>query len=264
MNINTNSSYSNLFMKKKELATSKERSKPKNIKKTQNNSNSYINQSEQELYENPNYLNYNTVQNDYDNAELFDHQHKQFQQHLQNKNIPPQYPVNGNPKEIRHINYNQNNLRAKSSNSESMDLSNLSQDRVLSPKSHYKFNNSLLQKCASSDKIKSAKAIQKSRHNSSIESGTTSVNPYLQRRHVETLDRMNKIRNENLKKEQEQMRKKPQISKNSKKIVEKLVNNDQNVFDRLTSKVHDRKKAEEINKIEEIHKISHKPKVYYI
>ena len=61
----------------------------------------------------------------------------------------------------------------------------------------------------------------------------SSVSNYLDKRHQQTQEKMNKIKMDKIKKETEELKPFPQISENSKKIVETL-NQGGNVVDRLT------------------------------
>ena len=61
-----------------------------------------------------------------------------------------------------------------------------------------------------------------------------------------------KIKNEKILDEIKEVKDRPRISSNSKKIVENLGNKNANVFDRLTSKANNRKKEMEMIKLEEM------------
>lgn len=92
----------------------------------------------------------------------------------------------------------------------------------------------------------------------------TSVSDYLQRRHNQSQQKIMKIKNEKMMEEIKELRDKPRISANSRKILENNRGSDpsENVFDRLTNKSYDRKKALELKKLEEINnKNTEKPKV---
>ena len=77
---------------------------------------------------------------------------------------------------------------------------------------------------------------------------TSSVNQYLDRRHYETQEKISNMRSEQIKTEYMELREKPQISKNSMIIAEKL--GDKNVFQRLTCNSRIRRREEELKSIE--------------
>lgn len=202
-------------------------------------------------------------------------------------------------------NYNSGNKKtALDSHTNSHDLNNLSQDRILSPKSNYKFTNNILERCKSQEKLRTVskdKNLEKENQNlnyldssrnsqkrnsltnSRIDNSQrgisqerrkndsfntqesqnfTSVDYYLQRRHTEAQEKLQRLKTEKMKKEEAELRDRPKISKNSKKIVQSLVQSNANVIDRLTSGLYNRKKAEKMNQIEEINRKSHeKPKI---
>jgi hypothetical protein len=138
---------------------------------------------------------------------------------------------------------------------------NIIQDRMLSPKTNYNFNNDFINK--SITQIESGAPSEKSRKSSFAESGQSSVHLYLQRRHTEAQQKLLKIKSEKMKQETQEVRDRPSISKNSQKIAKKLSSN-QNVVERLTNKRNDTKKQEEISKIYEINnKCQNKPIVCY-
>ena len=234
-----NKSYSDIFLKKKDINRSTSRDKRAKI---QNINNKYSKQ--ETFYENSNYCQTQQVQDASTSPNLF--------------NLPT--PKN-------------NTRKINSSNSNSIDLSHLSQEKILSPKTNYKFENNILSRCKSASKLnssiktsKNCAASKKTNESTcTIESScATSVNPYFQRRHTEAQEKLMRLKNEQIKKETQHIRDRPQISKNSKKIVENLIRNDGRknsglVFDRLTSKIHERKRTEEIHNIDELHKFSNKP-----
>ncbi len=177
---------------------------------------------------------------------------------------------------------------------------NLSYDRILTPKSNYNFNNkfnprpnnartinsrdSSVERNNKSRKsnyktLKNAVSLSKEKKNSqSIRSkqssfdnsvskinNQSSVNNYLTRRHQETQQKLMKIKNENVLQELKEVKDRPIISHNSRKILESKGHAKTNVFDRLTSKSHNRKKEMEIKKLEEMNnKNTLKPKVFFI
>ncbi len=214
----------------------------------------------------------------------------------------PQTSKNSNKPAVSTFhNYNRNNTSSnknksgQNSNSNSIDLINLSQDKTLSPKSNFKFSNNLLNRCKSTErlqtvnkeearKIKNINNIKSlnninslnrdSSRNNSMEKkknesfstldsqNFTSVDLYLQRRHTEAQEKLQRLKLEKMNKEEAELRDRPKISKNSQKIVENLVKSNGNVFERLTSGSHSRKKTESMNKIEEINcKNFDKPKI---
>jgi len=174
---------------------------------------------------------------------------------------------------------------------------NLSYDRTLTPKTKFNFVNksipnkqnsrtinsrdNSIERNSRSQKsnyktLKNAVSLKKEKRNSAtIKSkkssfdnslhninNQTSVNFYLVRRHQETQQRLMKIKNDNITQELKEIKDRPKISDNSKKIIEKSVHSKVNVFDRLTSKSHNRKKELEIKKLEKMNnKNTLKPKV---
>jgi hypothetical protein len=152
----------------------------------------------------------------------------------------------------------------KKQREKSFDLTRIQQDKCLSPKSNFKFDNELLSRCASSDKLSwDGKSIK----SGSVEddTGYSSVHYYLQRRHTEAQSKLLRLKEEQLRKENEHMRDRPKISKNSKRIVDNLRENRMNVFDRLTSPHHQSKKMEEITNLKELNdKTVGKPKVKFM
>ncbi len=139
---------------------------------------------------------------------------------------------------------------------------NIINNRILSPKTNYNFQNEFMNK--SINQIESVAHSEKSRKSSFAESGQSSVHLYLQRRHTEAQQKLLKLKSEKIKRESEEIKDRPTISKKSQKIAEKLSSN-QNVVDRLTNKRNETKKQEEISKIFEINNKSQtKPTVYPI
>lgn len=139
-------------------------------------------------------------------------------------------------------NFNNNSMAKNISNPDSFEMSNISHDKVLSPKSDYKFNNPLYKQPSTQKVVKNKRSISSSSKNSQC--GQTSVEMYMQRRHSQTLQKLQTIKNDLLDKETQHLQDKPKISKQSKKIVERLVQNNQNVVERLTSSKHSRKREE--------------------
>ena len=88
----------------------------------------------------------------------------------------------------------------------------------------------------------------------------SSVNHYLERRHFETQEKISILRTEQMNTEQMELREKPQLSKNSLLLAEKLGR--RNVFDRLTNNSQNQKNNEELIKIEKINsKVQEKPTI---
>ncbi len=92
------------------------------------------------------------------------------------------------------------------------------------------------------DNLNKSTLLNTSKHSSS------SVSYYLDRRHVETMEKINYMRSEQLKTEYGELREKPQLSKNSLVIAQRLGNS--NVFDRLTNGSQGRRKKDELKIIE--------------
>jgi hypothetical protein len=175
---------------------------------------------------------------------------------------------------------------------------NLSYDRILTPKTKFNFDNksipnkqnsrtinsrdNSIERNSRSQKsnyktLKNAVSLKKEKRNSATIklkkssfdnslhyiNDQTSVNFYLVRRHQETQQKLMKIKNDNITQELKEIKDRPKISDNSKKIIEKSVHSKVNVFDRLTSKSHNRKKELEIKKLERMNnKNTLKPKVF--
>ena len=97
----------------------------------------------------------------------------------------------------------------------------------------------------------------------------STINHYLDRRHHQTQERLKKLQEEKEKGEVKELQKKPKISKNSQMIIDRLMtsntpnsNTQADVYDRLSSGKHNRKKKEDINLIENINnKNTSKPQI---
>ncbi len=196
-----------------------------------------------------------------------------------NTQIPPTYPLGRRiPINDKPMNIQQSGIMQRLSNrsqNNSIELSQLSRR----DKPRNIINNTPLDKSNNAhyrNLINRSKSVEKLRTNprernsnsknsrqsknksiSSIHSSDshvmyTSVDMYLQRRHTETQQKLKKLKEEKINKEFEELRDRPQISKKSKMIVDRLITNKQNVFDRLTSKCDQRKKTENLYKIQEI------------
>lgn len=249
LNNSGNNSYFDLYVQRKERESSQERPKSKSKGKV-------VNSKRKNLIKDEN--NKNSVKN------------TSINENKSTDVIPPTYPNSNNFNTILTRAPSATNLRSGSPYS-GLNSIDLSLNRNLSPKSDFKFNNQLLIKSKSTAKIKTIKSKDKSTNDKNNDSLYTldsqacfsSVNGYFQRRHAEAQDKLQKLKTEQMKKENEEIRDRPAISKNSKKIVEKLINNNtKNVFDRLTSKANERKKTEEIKKIEETTtKVKDKPSI---
>ena len=230
----TNGSYSNIFLKKKEKLIAKNGG-------MNENSLSYIRTNES-------------------GDDKINEDRRQNKREYKFTSKKP--PTSNNSKE-RNVNNTKFFYKAKSNNSSSDYISNISQEKYLSPKTNYNFQNEYVIKDYSkpSDSINSEKSIKSSFN----ETGQTSVHLYLQRRHTESQQKLLRLKNEQIQREKSEVKDRPTISKNSKKIVERLVNNKMDVFDRLTSKKNEVKKQEEISKIIEItNKHTNKPNVNLI
>jgi hypothetical protein len=183
-------------------------------------------------------------------------------------NIPPIYPQstkNSNSKLINN-NYITNKKSLKNSKKENVDFHNLSGEKILSPKSNFKFQNEFLSRSKSSEKLKKDvtynRRVLNNDSSKTLDVNFSSVELYLRRRHTEAQNKLQRLKHENLKKEEEELRDRPKISKNSKRIVENLVKSSCNVVERLTSKAHNRKKSEKLNQLEEVNnKMREKPKI---
>ncbi len=177
-------------------------------------------------------------------------------------------------------------------------INNLSYDRILTPKSNYNFSNKFNTnkqnsrtidsrnntegmncslKKSNFNTLKNAVSLNKENRNnkkriSSRQSSfdkslnknnnQTSVNNYLVRRHQEAQNKLMKIKNDNIIQEFKEIKDRPLISENSKKILENNCHSKINVFDRLTSKSHNRKKETELKKLDEMNnRNTLKPKV---
>jgi hypothetical protein len=89
---------------------------------------------------------------------------------------------------------------------------------------------------------------------------------YLERRHLEEMERLNHLRYEKMVKENQEVRDRPIISENSKFMASRKIayQGAGSVFDRLTDKTQLRRKQEEINFLNKIiydEKFKHKPKI---
>jgi hypothetical protein len=104
------------------------------------------------------------------------------------------------------------------------------------------------------DNLNRSTLLNTSKHSAS------SVSYYLDRRHMETMEKVNYMRSEQLKTEYGELREKPQLSKNSLVIAQRLGNS--NVFDRLTNGSQGRRKKDELKIIERnISKNFEKPRI---
>jgi hypothetical protein len=170
---------------------------------------------------------------------------------------------NGNDENIQHY-YNtasKSRVPTKQFTYNQIDnIESIDYDRRLSPKQNYKFKKAALSRCQSQDKYS-----VNNRSIYSTESGyNSSVHYYMQRRHNETQAKLQKLRNEREDKELGEVRDRPHISRNSRKIVEEHMNNNMNVVERLTSPYYQRKKEEEASKILDMsNKNTNKPQVSY-
>jgi hypothetical protein len=129
---------------------------------------------------------------------------------------------------------------------------NIDEDRRLSPKAHYKFKKDVIKRCQSKDNLSAY----------SVNSGYSSVNNYLERRHTESQNRLQRIKDDKIDRELGELKDRPTISRNSKNMMTGHIDNPMHVVDRLTSKYYDRKKKEEVSKIHDLSNMnSNKPQV---
>ncbi len=155
----------------------------------------------------------------------------------------------------RNLSYNMNNHH--------VNISALMQDRILTPKSNFKFQTytnsvnkntrnvskttknressnkafSNVKKTPSTEKIKYNNLLNNDKSYNNLNNSKGSIGGYLEMRHSETIEKINKMKYDKLVQETKELRNRPHISKNSQVIIEKLVENrPNNVFDRLSTK----------------------------
>jgi len=151
------------------------------------------------------------------------------------------------------------NNRTQSRNS-SKDSSYLNSLNSQKPQNYKTLKNAVN---LSKEKIRSKNSSFEKNKNLNPANSQTSVNEYLQRRHFESQEKLNQIKNNKFRDEVKELKDRPSISNNSKKIAENIGNKNMNVFDRLTSNIHNNKKEMEIKKLDEIYNHnSNKPKVF--
>lgn len=129
---------------------------------------------------------------------------------------------------------------------------NHSSDKIINTP---KRDTTMVSKCKSVDKLSK---VSRKGSISTLDPNETSVNHYLQRRHTEAQEKLMKLKLEKQKKEILELRDRPKISENSKRIVERITNG-VNVYDRLTNKNNQRRKDEEIRRLETLTKPVSKP-----
>jgi len=203
------------------------------------------------IHENNNFEQDNENNNNYVNTPLFN-----------NNNISPKINYKfDNKYVINQMKYKKTNTNT---NSNSNNLRNTSRDYSnlqlqINPISNYHSINS------NKNNSNNKKIVSK---NSSFEKSInplinqSSINEYMQKRHFDSQQKMEHIKNDLLRKELKELKDRPSISYNSKKIAEKIGNSQINVFDRLTNKSHLIKRENEIKKLEEMSNQNfEKPKV---
>jgi hypothetical protein len=152
-----------------------------------------------------------------------------------------------------------------------LNLSESMQNRILSPKTNYRFvsyaggltsknktDNKGNSSCKSIDirsrtpkykkftrEVKKSPSIEKIKYNSilnkdksynNLNTSKGSISGYLDQRHNDTVEKINKMKYEKLVEETRELRSTPKLSKTSMKIIDRLVDIKQNnVFDRLSS-----------------------------
>ena len=113
-----------------------------------------------------------------------------------------------------------------------------------------KYNYSLKNFSTSNLNITNFNKKNKNKRNNSNTSIYTSNYSYWEKRNQETKNKLNDIKNEEIKKKKSECRTRPIICKKSNEIAKKLLNNE-NVFDRLTNGNSQRKHNEKVKKIAE-------------
>ena len=261
--------------------------------------------------------NFNTLPNhdrSYDGIPTYNNNYN-YNSYVNRSNIINQKQAH-NSSNLQNQQNNQNQLnqsgskRNLSQNVNIINLQDLMQNRVLSPKTHYRFKNNYTNTTTnkSQNKTPTSKTKYKSRSrtpknissnkspnkaNKTINFSTKkspsvekrdkvkynnrllnksrdkdhnnskgSIGGYLDMRHSETIEKINKLKYEKLLEETKELRFHPKLSKNSKIIIDKLVDTKANVFDRLAhGRYHSRKKSEEKMKLEEINQQNTKPAI---
>ena len=89
----------------------------------------------------------------------------------------------------------------------------------------------------------------------------SSNNIYWEKREEETKNKINEIKKEKKNKIEKESKNKPEINKRSNYIANKLINNNENVFDRLTNGNFERKYSEKIKNISESLKQNKNPNI---
>jgi hypothetical protein len=153
-----------MFIRKKEKIPS-QRSVSKEKNSSVENRNNRVNISGQNFIPNqrsiPNSKN-NFNSNDYTVCSLSSFNTGTSNTNFNNVVMPPAYPskisrVASSPFQNynRNLNTSINNKKsARDSNAISFDLNNLSQDKILSPKTNYKFTNNIIERCKSQEKLR--------------------------------------------------------------------------------------------------------------
>jgi hypothetical protein len=110
---------------------------------------------------------------------------------------------------------------------------NYSVDKYIIPQ-----NNCVSQRPKSADRIRiyneNSQSCSKYVLNNASQYIPSTVEQYFERRHNETKEKLNKIKNDREKQIEKELVGRPKISEKTKRIIEKL-NNNRNVFDRLTN-----------------------------
>lgn len=161
--------------------------------------------------------------------------------------------LNSNSNSNLNLNLNSNsnlnsNYKGKPQNYKTLkNIVKLSKEKSKEKNGHLRSKNSSFEK-----------SLQNSNSNNNF--NQTSVNEYLIRRHLESREKLEQIKNNKFRDEVKELRDRPAISANSKKIAQNIGNKNVNVFDRLTNS--NNKKEMEIKKLEEYYNHnSNKPKV---
>lgn len=137
--------------------------------------------------------------------------------------------------EQRDLTYNQNNfIKSKTENNSNNNkpINQINNNKIelyksLSPKTNFQFTNNTSEDIHQQQRETNQKSLNDSRSSKN----KPSVSSYLDRRHRESQEKINKLRHELNFSECQNITFKPKISENSKKIVEKLINPVQPQYD---------------------------------
>ena len=170
----------------------------------------------------------------------------------------------------RRIGDNKNNSFQRNKSLENIEI-----DKLITPKTKFNFTYTpIVNRSLNYDNKKNSLSTSKSynklnnksqninkSYNINNTSIYSSIQPYWHRREIEKINKLENIKNENLKRNEGECRERPLISKNSIKIAKKISNNKENVFDRLTNENFKRKHIEEVKKIEELNNKNKNPDI---